>query len=81
MPPSETFAKELLEKELKEREEEFDKLNSDLDRLRNSIAICSSSSLYSCLSADKAMVEKRRRELRGEMSALRQAISKLGRPD
>lgn len=81
MPPSETFATDILQNELDLRTVEFDRLSEELNSIRNCMAICTSLSLYSCMESSKGAIEKRRRELRGEMSALRQAITKLKRPD
>lgn len=81
MPPSETFAMDILQNELNTRIEEFNNLSEELNGIRNHMAICTSLSLYSCMESTKGAIEKRRRELRGEMSALRQAIAKLKRPD
>lgn len=81
MPPSETFAKDILQHEFDIRVDEFNKLSQELSNLRNHIAICTSKSNYECMESDRTRMEQRRRELRGEMSALRQAIAKLGEKD
>lgn len=77
MSAHETFAKGILERELNTRKLEFDRLSDEVCLLRNEMMISTSKALYSTLKSDIDQIDKRRRELRGEMSALRQAISKL----
>lgn len=77
MSAHESFAKDILERELKTRKLEFDRLSDEVCLLRNEMMISTSKALYSTLKSDIDQIDKRRRELRGEMSALRQAISKL----
>lgn len=77
MSAHETFAKDLLNEELVKRKSEFDRLSDEACILRNEMAISTSKALYSTLKSDIDQIDRRRRELRGEMSALRQAISKL----
>ena len=77
MSASETFARDMLENELNVRKKEFDRLSDEVCTLRNEMMISTSKALYSTLKSDIDHIDKRRRELRGEMSALRQAIAKL----
>lgn len=77
MSTHETFAKDILGRELNTRKLEFDRLSDEVCLLRNEMMISTSKALYSTLKSDIDQIDKRRRELRGEMSALRQAISKL----
>lgn len=77
MSASETFARDMLENELSIRKKEFERLSDEACVLRNEMMISTSKALYSTLKSDIDQIDKRRRELRGEMSALRQAISKL----
>lgn len=77
MSASETFARDMLENELSIRKKEFERLSDEACVLRNEMMISTSKALYSTLKSDIDQIDKRRRELREEMSALRQAISKL----
>ena len=77
MSAHESFAKDILERELNTRKLEFDRLSDEVCLLRNEMMISTSKALYSTLKSDIDQIDKRRRELRGEISALRQAISKL----
>lgn len=77
MSAHESFAKDILERELNTRKLEFDRLSDEVRLLRNEMMISTSKALYFTLKSDINQIDKRRRELRGEMSALRQAISKL----
>lgn len=73
----ERFVSDILEAELSIRVTEFNEISEELNGLRNHMAISTNKSNYISMSSEKAELEKRRRELRGEMSALRQAIKKL----
>lgn len=77
MSAHETFARDILVKELETRRFEFVRLSDEACTLRNEMMISTSKALYSTLKSDIDQIDKRRRELRGEMSALRQAIAKL----
>lgn len=73
----ERFVSDILEAELSIRVTEFNEISEELNGLRNHMAISTNKGNYISMSSEKAELEKRRRELRGEMSALRQAIKKL----
>lgn len=73
----ERFVSDILEAELRARVNEFNEISEKLNGLRNHMAISTNKGNYISMSSEKAELEKRRRELRGEMSALRQAIKKL----
>ena len=73
----EDFVVNLLRQELESRELRFNDISKTIDKLRNNMAIETRKSAYFTMQHDKEAYEKIRRELRGEMSALRQAIKKL----
>lgn len=73
----ERFVSDILEAELRARANEFNEISEKLNGLRNHMAISTNKGNYISMGSEKAELEKRRRELRGEMSALRQAIKKL----
>lgn len=73
----ERFVSDILEAELSVRVTEFNEISEELNGLRNHMAISTNKGNYISMGNEKAELEKRRRELRGEMSALRQAIKKL----
>ena len=77
MPPSETFVTDILMTELSNRIKEFNEISDKLNGLRNHLTISTKKGSYFAMIGEKEQMEKRRRELRGEMSALRQAIKKL----
>lgn len=74
---NENFVIGILEAQLTMRVDEFNGLSTRLNGLRNHMAISTNKGNYISMGEEKAELEKRRRELRGEMSALRQAIKKL----
>ena len=80
----ETFVPNLLRGELVLREEKLGKLSEEIHRLRDKIANThdknSSFDVY-WLRKELETYESARRELRGQVSALRQAISKLEKED
>ena len=73
----ERFVSDILEAELSVRVTEFNEISEKLNGLRNHMAISTNKGNYISMESEKTELEKRRRELRGEMSALRQAIKKL----
>lgn len=78
MSASETFAKDILQSEYDKRIEEFNRLSIDLNGLRSNMVEVTSNEAYQVMQTTKKKIEERRRELRGELSALRQAIVILG---
>ena len=81
MSAHENFVKDILEHELDIRIGELEKLTEDGVALRNKMTITTSKQLYSVLKSDIDQIDKRRRELRGEISALRQGIKKVMKED
>lgn len=81
MSAHENFVKDILEHELDTRIGELEKLTEDVVALRNKMTITTSKQLYSVLKSDIDQIDKRRRELRGEISALRQGIKKVMKED
>lgn len=80
----ESFVPTLLKNELETREERLSKVTEEIHRMRDKIADVQSYSAFSdvyWLRKELEVYEKTRRELRGEVSALRQAIAKLERED
>lgn len=76
----ETFVPNLLRGELVLREDKLGKLTDEIHRLRDKISnIHDNSSSFDVywLKKELETYEKARRELRGQVSALRQAISRL----
>jgi predicted nucleic acid-binding Zn-ribbon protein len=81
MSAHENFVKDILEHELDIRIGELEKLTKDAVALRNKMTITTSKQLYSVLKSDIDQIDKRRRELRGEISAIRQGIKKVMKED
>ena len=81
MSAHENFVKDILEHELDVRVDELNRITEDVNRLRNRMMITTSKELYFTFKSDIDVIDKRRRELRGEISALRQGIKKLERED
>jgi predicted nucleic acid-binding Zn-ribbon protein len=80
----ESFVPNLLRTELETREERLSKVNDEVHRMRNKIAHIQPSGEFSnvyWLRKEMEVYEKARRELRGEVSALRQAIARLERSE
>lgn len=80
----ESFVPNLLKNELETREERLSKVTEEIHRMRDKIADVQSYAAFSdvyWLRKEMEVYEKARRELRGEVSALRQAIAKLERED
>ena len=81
----ETFVPELLKKELETREEKLEMLTKEIHRLRDKISgrddIQPGSTDFYWLKKELGAFEEARRQCRGEVSALRQAIAKLERGD
>lgn len=80
----ESFVPNLLKNELENREERLSKVTEEISRMRDKIAnvhaFGSFSDVY-WLRKEMEVYEKARRELRGEVSALRQAIARLEREE
>lgn len=80
--PDEKYVVNLLQEILEKKVNEFNHLSRELDGLRNyALADPVSEEFFKVLSSDQEVMKQRRRELRGEMSALRQAISRLETED
>lgn len=73
----EKYAVNLLKDTLEEKELELSRTANSINFLRNKIAISTNKSDYFWLKKDLDVLETDRRELRGQVSALRQAIAKL----
>ena len=71
------FVVNLLKKELDSRETSLKKHADIIDSLRNKLSTSTNKKDYFWLKKDLDWYEVQRRELRGEVSALRQAIKKL----
>lgn len=68
--PSETYVIDILKGILEKKTKEFNDLTIDINGLL-------STDIYPMMEATRKDLSKKRRELRGEMSALRQAIRTL----
>ena len=80
----ETFVPNLLRRELDSREEQMVKVTYEINRLRDKISdwgMTPGTTDYYWLRKELEVYEKARRELRGEVSALRQAIARLERSE
>lgn len=80
----ESFVPNLLKKELENREERLSKVTDEIHRMRDKIADVQSYAGFSdvyWLRKEMEVYENARRELRGEVSALRQAIARLDRSE
>lgn len=77
----EKFVTDLLKNELDKREESLKNCTKNIDDIRNKMSIATHNKDYFWNKKDLDGYEKTRRELRGEISALRQAIAKLERSD
>lgn len=71
------FVIELLKKELEARESSLEHHTNRIDALRNKLTTSVNKKDYIWLKRDLDWYEVQRRDLRGEISALRQAIKKL----
>ena len=76
----EFYVVNLLKDELYEKQKRLDKVTDQIHYLRNKLAIETKKQDYATNKKFLDDCEKERRELRGQVSALRQAIVKLG-PD
>ena len=80
----EMFVPNLLRRELDSREEQMVKVTYEINRIRDKFSewdMKPGTTDYYWLRKELEVYEKARRELRGEVSALRQAIAKLERED
>lgn len=80
----ESFVPNLLRNELENREERLSKVTEEIHRMRDKIAYVQPSGEFVTtywLRKEMEVYEKARRELRGEVSALRQAIARLERSE
>lgn len=80
----ESFVPNLLKRELENREERLSKVTEEISRMRDKIANTNAFGNFSdvyWLRKEMEVYEKARRELRGEVSALRQAITRLERSE
>ena len=80
----ESFVPNLLKNELETREERLSKVTEEIHRMRDKISDIQSYAAFAdvyWLRKEMEVYEKARRELRGEVSALRQAITKLERSE
>ena len=76
--PDEKYVVNLLTEILEKKVHEFNHLSNELEGLRNyALTDKVSDEFFQILNGDQEVMKQRRRELRGEMSALRQAIKKL----
>lgn len=75
--PSETYVLDILKGILAEKTKLFNELSGKLNGLSSLSIEPMSEELYFTLSVDREEMARRRRETRGEMSALRQAIRVL----
>jgi predicted nucleic acid-binding Zn-ribbon protein len=73
----ERYVIDLLKDTLDEKQEELDRTTKSIDHIRNRIHISTDKKDYIWLKKDLDVLENDRRELRGKVSALRQAIKKL----
>ncbi len=80
----EKFVVNLLQKELDARDDRLKKVTEEITRIRDKISawdIKPGTTDYYWLRKELDVYDEKRRELRGETSALRQAIAKLERED
>lgn len=75
----EKYVINLLKDTLNDKQEELDRTTKSIDHIRNRIHISTDKKDYIWLKKDLDALEYDRRELRGKVSALRQAIKKLER--
>lgn len=73
----ERYVIDLLKDTLNEKQEELNRTTKSIDHIRNRIHISTDKKDYIWLKKDLDVLENDRRELRGKVSALRQAIKKL----
>jgi predicted nucleic acid-binding Zn-ribbon protein len=73
----ERYVIDLLKDTLNEKQEELDRTTKSIDHIRNRIHISTDKKDYIWLKKDLDVLENDRRELRGKVSALSQAIKKL----
>lgn len=73
----EKYAVNLLKDTLHDKELELERATKSINYIRNKISISLNKTDYFWLKKDLDVLETDRRELRGQVSALRQAIAKL----
>lgn len=73
----ERYVIDLLKDTLDDKQEELNRTTKSIDHIRNRIHISTDKKDYIQLKKDLDILENDRRELRGKVSALRQAIKKL----
>jgi predicted nucleic acid-binding Zn-ribbon protein len=78
---TETFVIDLLRTELETRQTSLSNLEIVISATRNKMTTTTNKRDYVYLKAELDKYETRRRELRGEVSALRQAIKRLERSE
>lgn len=78
---NETFVTDMLREQLTKREQMIEVVSEEIGLVRNKLATSTNKRDYISLRKDLESHEAMRRDLRGEISALRQAIKKLEKED
>lgn len=78
---NETFVADMLREQLTKREQMIEVVSEEIGLVRNKLATSTNKRDYISLRKDLEFHEALRRDLRGEISALRQAIKKLEKED
>ena len=78
---NETFVTDMLREQLTKREQMIEVVSEEIGLVRNKLATSTNKRDYISLRRDLESHEAMRRDLRGEISALRQAIKRLEKED